>query len=147
MSSTAFRQTTFNPTQSQQYQAQSSQGQNIDMARMEEQLARQMAQMKIDGEKRKREVEKICGESDELKELQAKIKAAYLNKERSAQVTETQFREQQELEQDAHIDMAMLKQMEMQNAAQREQNRLKHEALVNNKNAIQNQMVEREQLR
>ena len=50
--------------------------------------------MKIVQEKRKREVEKICGESDELKELQAKIKAAYLNKERSAQVTENQYREQ-----------------------------------------------------
>lgn len=58
------------------------------MATMEEQLARQMAQMKIDNDKKKREVEKICGESDELKELQAKIKAAYLNKERSSQVTE-----------------------------------------------------------
>lgn len=58
------------------------------MASMEEQLARQMAQMKIDNDKKKREVEKICGESDELKELQAKIKAAYLNKERSSQVTE-----------------------------------------------------------
>jgi len=47
-----------------------------------------MAQMKIDQDKKKREIEKICGESDELKELQAKIKAAYLNKERSSQVTE-----------------------------------------------------------
>ena len=64
------------------------------MASMEEKLARQMASMKIDQEKRKREIEKICGESDELKELQAKIKAAYLNKERSAQVTENQYREQ-----------------------------------------------------
>lgn len=85
MSSTQFRQTTFNPSESQQYQGGSNQ---IDMSRMEEQLARQMASMKIDNDKKKREVEKICGESDELKELQAKIKAAYLNKERSSQVTE-----------------------------------------------------------
>jgi len=42
-------------------------------------------------------VEKICAESDELKELQAKIKAAYLNKERTAQIAEAQFRTQQEL--------------------------------------------------
>ena len=39
-------------------------------------------------QKRKREIEKICAESDELKELQQKIKLAYLNKERSAQITE-----------------------------------------------------------
>ena len=53
------------------------------MGRMEEALARQLAQQKVHDERRKREIEKLCGESDELKELQAKIKAAYLNKERS----------------------------------------------------------------
>jgi hypothetical protein len=40
--------------------------------------------MKMQREKQNREVQKICGESDELKELQAKIKAAYLNKERAS---------------------------------------------------------------
>lgn len=97
-----------------------------------------MASMKIDQEKRKREIEKICGESDELKELQAKIKAAYLNKERSSQVTENQYREQQELEQDAHIDMAMLKIMEQQNQARRQEMAAKQEALIQNKKSIQN---------
>lgn len=48
--------------------------------------------MKVDTEKRKREITKICHESDELKELQQKIRLAYLNKERSAQITEDQFR-------------------------------------------------------
>jgi hypothetical protein len=61
---------------------------------MEESLAREMSKMKITDEKRQREIEKICAESDELKELQAKIRAAYLNKERSAQATEKQFRAQ-----------------------------------------------------
>ena len=55
---------------------------------MEKNLAREMAKMKITDEKKKREVEKVCFESDELKELQQKIKAAYLNKERSAQIAE-----------------------------------------------------------
>jgi len=36
---------------------------------MEESLAREMSKMKTGDEKRQREVEKICGESDELKEL------------------------------------------------------------------------------
>jgi len=64
------------------------------MGRMEEALARQLAGHKVMDERRKREVEKLCGESDELKELQAKIRAAYLNKERSQQMTEKQFRVQ-----------------------------------------------------
>lgn len=51
---------------------------------MEEKLARELAQMKITDEVRGREIEKICCDSDELKELQARIKAAYLNKERAS---------------------------------------------------------------
>jgi len=42
----------------------------VDFASMEKDLAKEMARMKITGEKRKREIEKICAESDELKELQ-----------------------------------------------------------------------------
>lgn len=44
--------------------------------------------MKMEREKQSRIVEKICVESNELKDLQLKIKAAYLNKERASQVTE-----------------------------------------------------------
>ena len=62
-----FRQTQFDPTVSQQYQGPSAKG--INLASMEESLAREMSKMKIGDEKRQREVEKICGESDELKEL------------------------------------------------------------------------------
>jgi len=61
---------------------------------MEKDLAKEMARMRIMDEKKKREVEKICADSDELKELQDKIKSAYLNKERSAQISEHQYRVQ-----------------------------------------------------
>ena len=65
---------------------------NVDFAGMEQNLAKEMARMKIVDEKKKREIEKICGSSEELKELQLKIKSAYLNKERAAQMTEHQYR-------------------------------------------------------
>ena len=64
---------------------------------MEQKLAQEMSKMKIVDERKRREIEKICKESDELKELQSKITAAYLNKERTAQIAETQFRTQQQL--------------------------------------------------
>jgi hypothetical protein len=64
---------------------------------MEESLAREMARMKMEKEKQSRIVEKICEESEDLKQLQLKIKAAYLNKERASQVTENQFRKQVDL--------------------------------------------------
>lgn len=100
----AFRQTTFDPSVSQQY-ARSGPGvaglpqreSTVDMVAMEEALARQLASQKITDERRRREVERLCAQSDELKELQAKIKAAYLNKERSQQITERQFRVQTEV--------------------------------------------------
>jgi len=53
--------------------------------------------MKMEKEKQSREIEKICAESPELRELQNKIKSAYLNKERASQVTETQYRKQVEV--------------------------------------------------
>lgn len=64
---------------------------------MDHNLAKEMARMKIVDEKRKREIEKICHESEELKELQNKIRQAYLNKERAAQIAETQYRNQDKL--------------------------------------------------
>lgn len=86
----AFRQTTFNPGASALHNPQPT----IDFPTMEEQLAREMARMKMEREKQKCEVDKICQGSEELKALQASIKAAYLNKERASQMAETQFRKQ-----------------------------------------------------
>ena len=67
------------------------------MPSLEENLAREMARMKMDKEKNSREIEKICAESPELRELQNKIKSAYLNRERATQVTEHQYRQQIEV--------------------------------------------------
>lgn len=107
------------------------------MGRMEEALARQLANQKVSDERRKREIEKLCGESDELRELQAKIKAAYLNKERSQQMTEKQYRVQTEIEQDAAIDVTMLKNKDIGDQMERSKNQRKLEDLQMNKRQIQ----------
>ena len=86
-------------------------------ARLEENLAREMARMKMTNERVDKEKEKICSESDEIKELQAKIREAYLNKERVGQMAEKQYRVTKELEEDAHMDRAMLRQKEMEELA------------------------------
>ena len=150
----AFRQTTFDPSVSQQYARggpgvtglSDAPGQ-VDMNDMEEKLAREMARMRITDEKRKRELNKICAESDELKELQNKIKAAYLNKERSQQMTEAQFRKQQDIEDDAAIDVQMLKNKEVGDRQWREQQQAKLESLQENKRNIQAQIDLNDQLR
>lgn len=53
-----------------------------------------MAKLKIEDERKRKEVERICAQSEELKDLQKKIMAAYQNKERAAQITEKQYRQQ-----------------------------------------------------
>ena len=100
----AFRQTTFDPSVSAQFARDgpgvtglAAKQSTVDMGSMEQALARQLANQKVNDERRRREIEKLCGESDELKELQAKIRAAYLNKERSQQITEKQYRVQTEI--------------------------------------------------
>ena len=63
----AFRSTTFDPMDGQQLRRNDP---SVDFASMEKNLAKEMARMKIVDEKKKREIEKICSESEELKDLQ-----------------------------------------------------------------------------
>ena len=62
----AFRQTAFDPVNKQIFKENDP---SIDFNHMEAALAQEMSKMKIVDERKKREIEKICMESDELKEL------------------------------------------------------------------------------
>ena len=57
-----------------------------------------MDKEKAEEERRTREIQRICDESPELKELEKKLKIAYLNKERSAQYQEKVLLSQREQE-------------------------------------------------
>ena len=83
------RSTQFDPINVQQLKQNDG---SLDFMTMERNLAREMQKLKVVDEKKQREIEKACAESDELKELQQKIRSAYLNKERAAQMTENQYR-------------------------------------------------------
>lgn len=71
--------------------------QKLDVKKVETELAKELQRQKAEKERQKRDVEKICEESEEIKELKEKIRLAYLNKERAAQLAEQQFRKQREL--------------------------------------------------
>jgi hypothetical protein len=114
---------------------------------MEERLAREMAKMRLDSDRRKVEVDRICSGSEEIKELQEKIRNAYLNKERLAQLAETQFKKVKEVEEDARIDMAMLRQKEIDDAVERQTQQIKAVERVENKQLIQSQMMDKEAMR
>lgn len=85
---------------------------SVDFAMMERRLAQEMANLKVEDYNKRREVEKICSESEELKELQNKIRAAYLNKERSAQISEHLKRKEQDMHHEALIEREMLRMKE-----------------------------------
>ena len=61
-----FRTTAFDPMDGQQLRQNDP---TVDFASMEKNLAREMARMKITDEKKRREIEKVCAESDELKRI------------------------------------------------------------------------------
>jgi len=72
--------------------------------------------------------------------------SAYQNKERAAQITEKQYRQQVSLEQDTQIDKIMLRTKEIQDQIQRESEEARKIDRLDNKNAIRTQIVDRKQL-
>ncbi len=69
----------------------------FNVREVEQSLAKELQRQKVERERQKRDLEQICDGSDELRELKEKIRVAYLNKERSAQLAEQQFRKQREV--------------------------------------------------
>lgn len=104
---------------------------------MEEHLAKELARSRIHDERIQREKDRVHMASDEIKELQAKISAAIVNKERSAQIAEAQYRRQLELESNTQIDKTMLQVKEAQDAIQREASQKRLDDMLQNKYAIQ----------
>eukprot|EP00831_Metopus_contortus_P069916 TRINITY_DN630_c0_g1_i4.p2 TRINITY_DN630_c0_g1~~TRINITY_DN630_c0_g1_i4.p2 ORF type:complete len:263 (+),score=90.85 TRINITY_DN630_c0_g1_i4:148-936(+) len=121
--------------------------QRLNVREVEHDLAKELARQKVDRERKQREVAKICEESDELKELKEKIRLAYLNKERAAQLAEEQYRKQRELDEEAEVEARII--IDTKEAERREYE-LRHkeiQARVQNKHVLQEQMIEREKLK
>jgi len=64
---------------------------------LEEKVARELQRLKIENESKQKEIEKIIADSEEIRQLKEKIKAAYVNKERMAQIADQQIRRLDEI--------------------------------------------------
>ena len=53
-----------------------------------------MAEDKIAEERKRIQIQRVCDNSEEVKALKAKIRAANVNKDRTAQIAEFQYRQQ-----------------------------------------------------
>src|SRR3546814_14304124 len=59
-------------------------------------LASELDRQKREEERRAREIQRVCEESEDLKHLEQQLRIAYINKERAAQLSEKQLLEQME---------------------------------------------------
>lgn len=69
----------------------------VPFDKMEEALSRELASERIMDERLQREKDRLFANSDQIKEMQMRITAAIMNKERSAQISEAQYRNQLDL--------------------------------------------------
>lgn len=91
--------------------------------KQDQMLAMEMARRAKAEEQRKREVQRICEADPELRELQSKLKAAYMNQERAAQLQEsTQLKKAAQAR-----EREFFLQQERQRAEQDERDRQKQE--------------------
>lgn len=86
----------------------------MPLDKLEEALGRQIAENRIGEDRKKMNALRVYRQSEEIKEMQRKITAALVNKERSAQISEGQYRRQLDLEHDSYIDKTLLQVKEVQ---------------------------------
>ena len=98
--------------------------QRLDFNDMKDKLAKHMMASKVENHRKQAEVYRICQESDELKALKAQIHAAYLNKERAAQVAENQFRSQRGLEEETEFERDQLIRKEIEERLEKERQKM-----------------------
>jgi hypothetical protein len=112
-----------------------------------EQLAHAMEKAKKQTEQKEREIQRICESSEELRELEALLKTAYMNKDRAAQQAERHTLEVIDRTREVAIEQQM--EYDRQCALVEAQNKelAKRADAVHAKSVLQTQMVERQELR
>jgi len=79
----------------------SSYGAFYDIARatasLDERLAQEIHRQKLAKEAQQQEVNRILGESEEIRQFKSKINQGYLNKERAAQIADSRIRRLQDI--------------------------------------------------
>ena len=69
--------------------AAAAQNREAVLREQDERLAAELARRKTQAVREAKNVQRICEQSEELRELEEKLKAAYMNKEREAQIKES----------------------------------------------------------
>jgi hypothetical protein len=106
---------------------------NLDVEKLEEDLAKEIQRKKCLEEKEKKEIKKLFEENKEILELKNRIRMAKLNQERTQQIYEKQTRKLNDIFNDAETDEQMLKRLEDEKKAENEKESRKKHDLINSK--------------
>jgi hypothetical protein len=120
---------------------------NLDVDKLEEDLAKEIQRKKINEERERRNVQKIFEESSEINELKQRIRFAHINQERSKQILEKQTRRLQDLVKDAETDESLLTQLDEERFRVQESEIKKKMDRLNSKYVLQQQMKEKDKLK
>jgi hypothetical protein len=111
---------------------------------LEERLAAELQRRKLAQEREQREVQRIVADSEELRDLRQKLQQANVNKQRTAQLQEVQWRREQDVVREALIEKQMLKQAEMELQRQAMIEEQKKIDRLKGKSVLQQQMLEQQ---
>lgn len=125
-SSSRFNSGRFNPLELQTLK-------NLDVEKLEEDLAKEIQRKKCLEEKEKKEIKKLFDENKEIKELKNRIQMARLNQERTQQIYEKQTRKLNDIFTDAETDEQMLNRLEEEKRIENEKETKKKHDLINSK--------------
>ena len=112
---------------------------------LDQRIVEEIHRQRTEQEKNEREMQRICETSEELKELEHKLKIAYVNKERAAQHQEALLIRKLENDREQAIEERMDydRQLDIQRQDEREKHRRRN--LTAQKEVLQKQMTEKEE--
>ena len=56
----------------------------MPLDKLEQALGRELVKVRVQDERKQKDIERVCAQSEEIKEMQRRVKAALTNKERCA---------------------------------------------------------------
>jgi len=107
-------------------------------------LAGELERRRAERERKERDIQRICEESDELKDLEKRLKLAYMNKERAAQHEEKVVLTRMEREQNLAMEDAMEVERQQMVAAEQAKESARRMVTLEQKSVLQLQIRERE---
>lgn len=113
----------------------------------EESLSRELERRRLEQTKDEKMRQQVRETSLELRELEAKLKAAYMNKERAAQLAEKDALKFDEMKRDSEIARHMKEQSERARETEREREMERYKEMVQYQQELERQLEEQEQKR